>query len=215
LHRQILSKGVINLKGKKIHVRPSQVETTKGKIVIISESREKMRSTTKKSKPLFDELLAKYKKGNAPWLGWYALLIQYELFYPRSSEHEPNTFDRSACPRKDHFYPKNQLNAAKTHEQPNWKFWFRNLEALIFPARVGHTRLKKVYRGKQKTNSNESLSLNTQDEKPIFANDKKQQQSTNINSGARTWGHELEKNYSSEWNLASSLIKTLSERMMF
>jgi hypothetical protein len=47
-HSQILPKGVINLEGKKINVRPSQAETTKGKIVIIGESREKVRPTTKK-----------------------------------------------------------------------------------------------------------------------------------------------------------------------
>jgi hypothetical protein len=46
-------------------VRPSQAETTKGKIVIIGESRENVRPTTKKSKPTFDESSAKYKNGNA------------------------------------------------------------------------------------------------------------------------------------------------------
>jgi hypothetical protein len=46
---------------------------------------------------------------------------------------------------------------------------------------------------KHKANSNESLNLNTQDEKLIFANNKKQQQSTDSNSGARTGGHEVEK----------------------
>jgi hypothetical protein len=64
-HSQILPKGVINLEGKKILVRPSQVETTKGKNVIIDESREKVRPTTKKQKPTFDEHSIKYKKGNA------------------------------------------------------------------------------------------------------------------------------------------------------
>jgi hypothetical protein len=49
---------------------------------------------------------------------------------------------------------------------------------------------------KQKANLNESLNLNTQDEKPIFTNDKKQQQSANSNSGGRTRGHELEKGLS-------------------
>jgi hypothetical protein len=58
-HSQILLKGVINLEGKKILVRPSQAETTKGKNVIIGESREKVRPTNKKSKPTFDESLAK------------------------------------------------------------------------------------------------------------------------------------------------------------
>jgi hypothetical protein len=62
-HSQILPKGVINLKGKKILVRPSQAETTKGKNVIICESREKVRPTTKKPKPTFDVPSAKYKKG--------------------------------------------------------------------------------------------------------------------------------------------------------
>jgi hypothetical protein len=37
------------------------------------------------------------------------------------------------------------------------------------------------------------LNLDAHDEKPIFANDKKQQQSVDISSGARTGGHELEK----------------------
>jgi hypothetical protein len=62
---QILPKGVINLEGKKILVRPSQAETTKGKYVMIGESREKVRPATKRSKATFDEPLAKYKKGNA------------------------------------------------------------------------------------------------------------------------------------------------------
>jgi hypothetical protein len=48
--------------GKKILVHPSQAETTKGKNVIIGESREKVRPTTKKSKPTFDEPSTKYKK---------------------------------------------------------------------------------------------------------------------------------------------------------
>jgi hypothetical protein len=64
-HRQMLSKDVINFEGKKILVRPSQAETTKGKNVIIDESREKTRSTIKKLKPTFDELSAKYKKDDA------------------------------------------------------------------------------------------------------------------------------------------------------
>jgi hypothetical protein len=64
-HSQILLKCVINLEGKKTIVRPSQAETTKGKNVIIGESREKVRPTTKKSKPTFDEPSAKYKKDNA------------------------------------------------------------------------------------------------------------------------------------------------------
>jgi hypothetical protein len=64
-HSQILPKGVINLEGKKILVWPSQAETTKGKNVIIGESREKVRPTTKKPKPIFDEPSAKYKKVNA------------------------------------------------------------------------------------------------------------------------------------------------------
>jgi hypothetical protein len=48
-------KGVIKLEGKKILIRPSQGDTIKGKNVIIGESREKMRPTTKMSKPTFDE----------------------------------------------------------------------------------------------------------------------------------------------------------------
>jgi hypothetical protein len=39
---------------------------------------------------------------------------------------------------------------------------------------------------KQKVNSNEVLNLNTPDEKLMFANDKKQQQSADINSCAWT-----------------------------
>jgi hypothetical protein len=65
LHSQILPKGVINLEGKKILVRPLQAETTKYKNVIIGESRAKVRPTAKKLKPMFDEASAKYKKGNA------------------------------------------------------------------------------------------------------------------------------------------------------
>jgi hypothetical protein len=64
-HSQILPKGIINLEGKKVPVRPSQAETTKGKNVIIGESREKVRPTTRKSKPMFDESSAKYKKDTA------------------------------------------------------------------------------------------------------------------------------------------------------
>jgi hypothetical protein len=64
-HSQILSKGIINLEGKKILVRPSQAETTKGKNTIIGESREKMKPTIKKSNFTLDELSGKYKKGNA------------------------------------------------------------------------------------------------------------------------------------------------------
>jgi hypothetical protein len=88
------------------------------------------------------------------------------------------------------------LNAAKTQEQPNRTFRFGNSEVPVFLAHVGHTGLKKVYRVKQKVNSNESLNLNTQGENLIFANDKKQQQSTDSNSGARTGGHKLEKGLS-------------------
>jgi hypothetical protein len=88
------------------------------------------------------------------------------------------------------------LNVVKTQEQLNRTVQFENPKVLVFPARVGHKRLKKVYRVKQKTNSNESLNLNTHDEKPIFVNDKKQQQSANSNSGGRIRGHELEKGLS-------------------
>ncbi len=58
---QILLKGVINLEGKKILVWPSQTETTKGKNVIIDESRGNVRPITKKPKPTFYEPPAKYK----------------------------------------------------------------------------------------------------------------------------------------------------------
>jgi hypothetical protein len=132
----------------------------------------------------------------APWFGWYAPPMQYESFYPRLTKHEPNAFDSSAHPRKDRLYPKRQLNATKTQEQPNWNVQFGNPEVLVFPAQVGHIGLKKVYRVKQKTNSNESLNLNIQDEKPMFTNDKKRHQSTDSNSGARTGGYELEKELS-------------------
>jgi hypothetical protein len=66
----------------------------------------------------------------------------------------------------------------------------------VFPARVGHVVLKKAYCPKEKANLNKGSNLNTQGEKPIFANDKMQQQSADSNSGARTWGHELEKGLS-------------------
>jgi hypothetical protein len=64
-YSQILPQDVNNLEGKKILVRPSQTEITKGKNVIIGESRAKVIPTTKKSKPTFDKPSAKYKKGNA------------------------------------------------------------------------------------------------------------------------------------------------------
>jgi hypothetical protein len=63
-HSQILPKDVISLEGKKILVRPSQAETTKGKNVIVGESREKVGPTTKKLNPTFDEPSAKYNEGN-------------------------------------------------------------------------------------------------------------------------------------------------------
>jgi hypothetical protein len=127
------------------------------------------------------------------WFSWYASPMQYESFYPRSTKHEPNAFDRSVHPRKDRFYPKSRLNATKIQEQPNQTFQFGNPEVSVFPARVGHIGLKKAYHVKQKPNSNESLNLNTQGEKSIFANEKKQQQLADSNSCARTREHELEK----------------------
>jgi hypothetical protein len=127
----------------------------------------------------------------APWFGWYALSMQYELFYPRSAKHEPNAFDSSARPRKDRFYRKSQSNAVKTQEQPNRIVQFGNLEVLVFPARVGHTGMKKAYRPKQKANSNEGSNLDAHNEKSMFANDRKQENSAIGNSGARTGGHEL------------------------
>jgi hypothetical protein len=60
----------------------------------------------------------------APWFGWYALPMQYESFYPRSTKYEPNAFDSSAHPRKGCFYQKSWLNVANTEEQPNWTFQF-------------------------------------------------------------------------------------------
>jgi hypothetical protein len=85
------------------------------------------------------------------------------------------------------------MNAAKTQEQPNRTVRFGNTEVLVFPARVGHTGLKKAYRPKQKANLNEGSNLDKHNEKPTFSNDKKQQQSTDGNSGGRTGGHELGK----------------------
>jgi hypothetical protein len=41
---------------------------------------------------------------------------------------------------------------------------------------------------KQTANSNEGLNLDPRDEKPMFANDKKQQKLDDSNSGARTGG---------------------------
>jgi hypothetical protein len=122
------------------------------------------------------------------WFCWYALLMQYESFYPRSVKHKPNAFDSSSRPRKDHFYQKSRLNAVKTQEQPNRTIWFRNSEVSVFPARVGHTGLKKAYHPKQKVNSNEGSNLEAQNEKPMFANDKKQQKLADGNLGARTGG---------------------------
>jgi hypothetical protein len=104
------------------------------------------------------------------------------------AKHEPNAFYSSARPRKDHFYPKSRLNAAKTQEQPNQTVRFGNSEVPVFLARVGYTGLKNVYCVKQKANSNEGLNLDAHDEKPIFANDKKQQQLADSNSGARAGG---------------------------
>jgi hypothetical protein len=75
-------------------------------------------------------------------------------------------------------------------------FQFRKSDVPIFLARVGHTKLKRVYRVRQKVNSNEGFNLNTPDEKLMCANDKEQQQSAGINSGAKTGGHELEKELS-------------------
>jgi hypothetical protein len=50
---------------EKILVCPSHAEISKDKNIIIGESREKVKPSTKKSKPTFDESSAKYKKGNA------------------------------------------------------------------------------------------------------------------------------------------------------
>jgi hypothetical protein len=70
----------------------------------------------------------------APWFGWYAPPMQYESFYPGLAKHELNAFDSSVHPIKDHFYPKNQLNAMKTQEQPNRTIRSGNLDVPIFPA---------------------------------------------------------------------------------
>jgi hypothetical protein len=76
------------------------------------------------------------------------------------------------------------------------RVWFGNPEVPVFPARVGHTSLKKAYRPKQKANSNEGSNLDAQNEKLIFVNDKKQQQWADGNLGAGTRGHELGKELS-------------------
>jgi hypothetical protein len=47
---------------------------------------------------------------------------------------------------------------------------------------------KKDYHSKQKVNSNEGSNLDAQNEKLMFANDKKKQQLPDGNSGARTGG---------------------------
>jgi hypothetical protein len=75
--------------------------------------------------------------------------MQYESFYPRLVEPELNAFDRSVHPRKDCFYPKNWLSAAKTQEQPNRTFWFENPKVPVFPARVGCMRLNIIVRRKR------------------------------------------------------------------
>jgi hypothetical protein len=49
---------------------------------------------------------------------------------------------------------------------------------------------------KQKANSNEGSNLDSQNEKSMFANNKKQQKLADGNSGARTKGHELGKELS-------------------
>jgi hypothetical protein len=46
--------------------------------------------------------------------------------------------------------------------------------------------VKKVYHAKQKVNSNEGSNLDARNEKPIFANEKKQQKPVDSNSDART-----------------------------
>jgi hypothetical protein len=51
--------------------------------------------------------------------------------------------------------------------------------------------------------------------KLMFANDKKQQKSTDGNSSARTWGHELGKELFPQCQLTSPLVQMLSQRMMF
>jgi hypothetical protein len=50
----------------------------------------------------------------APWFGWNTPPMQYELFYLRLTQHKPNALDSSTRPRKDRFYPKNQLNVMKS-----------------------------------------------------------------------------------------------------
>jgi hypothetical protein len=62
-----------------------------------------------------------------------------------------------------------------------WKFRFSQLE-------LATQDWKKVYCVKQNANSNEGLNLDAQDKKLMFANDKRQQQLTDINSGARIGG---------------------------
>jgi hypothetical protein len=74
---------------------------------------------------------------------------------------------------------------------------------------------KKDYHSKQKVNSNEGSNLDAQNEKLMFANDKKKQQLSDGNSGARTGGHELGKELSPIVHLAAYKSKKLSQRMMF
>jgi hypothetical protein len=56
--------------------------------------------------------------------------------------HKSNTFNSLAHSKKDRFYPKSRLNAAKTQERPKRTVRFGNLKVLVFPTRVGHTGLK-------------------------------------------------------------------------
>jgi hypothetical protein len=109
-------------------------------------------------------------------------------FTQDQQKYETNAFDSLACLIKDCFYPKSWLNAVKTQKLPNWAVQFGKPEVPIFLARVSHTGLKKVYCVKQKANSNEGSNMDTQDEKLMFTNDKKQQKSVNGNLGARTRG---------------------------
>jgi hypothetical protein len=122
----------------------------------------------------------------APWLDWYAPPMQYESFYPRSAEHELNAFDRSAHPRKRSLLSKESVKCSKNSgtAKSNVSIWESGSSS--FPSSSWSHKTEKCYHAKQKANSNEGLNLNTQDEKSIFSNDKKQQQSANINSSART-----------------------------
>jgi hypothetical protein len=108
----------------------------------------------------------------APWFGWYAPPMQYESFYPRSVKHEPNAFDSSSHLRKDCFYLKS-VECSENQGTTKLDTPVLKSRGSIFPSSSWPHRTKKVYRAKQNANSNDGSNLDAQDEKPMFANDKK------------------------------------------